>query len=131
MITIHELLTQVTNETVARISTVQYIQYHVHNRECSVTKTIVRAVFVNHCRRKPCDVFVDSPKSHLPVECLFFPRWLVMHNGGNKMNLNITDLFLQETYTSTGTNRPRWASTGVSSHMHHTGLRVGGLVETE
>ena len=58
-----------------------------------------------------------------------------MHKGGNKLNanliLNIAGLFLQETYTSTDTGRPTWASIGVGSHMHHTGLGVGGSVETE
>ena len=56
-----------------------------------------------------------------------------MYKGGNKLNLNlnIAGLFLQETYTGTDTIGRGWASMGVSSHMHHTGLSVGGLVETE
>ena len=54
-----------------------------------------------------------------------------MHKGGNKLNLNlnIAGLFLQETYTSTDTTS--WASMRVSSHVHHTGLGLGGSVETE
>ena len=50
--------------------------------------------------------------------------------GGNKLNLNlnIAGLFLQETYTRTDSS---WVSMRVSSHMHHTGLGVGGSVETK
>ena len=53
-----------------------------------------------------------------------------MHMGGNKvnLNLNIAGLFLQENYTSTET---RWAGMRVSSQVHHTGLGLGGLVETK
>ena len=74
-------------------------------------------------------MFVGRPNTQLPVECLF-SLWIVMHKGGDKLNLNlsIAGLFLQETYTSTDTS---WASMQVSSHMHHTGLGLGGSAETE
>ena len=53
-----------------------------------------------------------------------------MHMGCNKLNFNsnVAGLFLQETYTSTETS---WASTGVNSHVHHTGLGLEGSVVTK
>ena len=53
-----------------------------------------------------------------------------MHKGGNKLNfnLNAAGLFLDETSTSTDTS---WASIRVSSHVHHTGLGLGGSMETK
>ena len=59
----------------------------------------------------PCDVFAGRSNTHLPVECLF-PRYILLHKGGDKLNLalNIAGLFLKETDTSTDTSRPRWAS---------------------
>ena len=58
---------------------------------------------------------------HLHV---FFPLYVLMHWGGNKLNLNlnIAGLFLQETYTITDTS---WASMQVRSPVHHTGLGLG------
>ena len=55
------------------------------------------------------------------------PPILLMHKGGNKLNLNldIGGLFLQETYTNTDTSRPSCTSMGVSSHMLQ--VNVGAL----
>ena len=53
-----------------------------------------------------------------------------MHKSDNKLNfnLNIAGLFLQVTYTSATAS---WAIMQVSSHVHHTSLRLGGSAETK
>ena len=59
---------------------------------------------------------------------VFSPWYLLVHNGSSNLiiNLNIVGLFLPETYTNADTIL---ASVQVISHVHHTGLVLGGSVE--
>ena len=97
---------------------------HMHTavHAVSVKSQLVSAMW---CVWKPHSWY--TPNIQLNV---FFPWYVLMHKGDDKLNLNlnIAGLVLQETYTGTDTS---WASTRVSSHVHYTGLGLGGLVETK
>ena len=87
MIIIHELM---SDQQKSR----PYMHTTVHGSVCQIT--------VGECQVM-CLLVVSTLNYQLNV---FFPWYVLMHKGGNKLNLNllIAGLFLQETFTSTDTS---------------------------